>query len=100
MPKYSSRFVIQSFELRHFLRIPRPQLRNNNERQSNCDQEERKELTTGKSGNQARIRFAKIFDHDSKKRVEDEKQAGQNSVRLPHPCPHEPEDREQNDSFE
>src|SRR6266446_5834586 len=79
---------------------PAELLADSDEGEANRDQKERKELTAGKTGNQARVRLAEIFNDDPKDRVTNEEQTSQNTVRLPHPSPHEQEDPEQNHSFE
>src|SRR2546421_7182312 len=85
-------------ELRFFWKR-RSQFCDDHEGEANRDQEEGKELTAGKTANQARIRLAEIFYKDAKDRVEDEKQTGENAIRLAHSRAHEPEDREQNNAF-
>src|ERR1700730_1978890 len=77
----------------------RPQFCGNDESETDRDQKERKELAARKTGDQRGVRFAKIFNPNPKNRVANEKQAGENSVRLPHSRADQPEDREQNDSF-
>src|SRR5712692_2715554 len=85
---------------RHFLWKSRPHFRGDDQRQSDSDQEKRKELATVKTDDQARIRFAKIFDRDSKNRVANEKETGQHAVRLSQARAYEPKDREQDNSLE
>src|SRR5438309_94624 len=83
----------------HFFRKSRPHLRRDDERDADRDQEKRKELAARETGDERRIGFAKILDHDPKDRVANKKEADQNTVRLPHSCAAEPEDREQDNPF-
>src|SRR5437660_11210023 len=85
---------------RHFLWKRWPHFGGDNNRQSDGDQKKGKELATGKTGDQARIRFAKIFDRDSKDRVANKKETGQHTVRLSQARAYEPKDREQDNSLE
>src|SRR6266436_3087913 len=64
------------------------------------DRNDREEKEDELAGDGSRIRFAEIFNHNPKDRVANEKQAGENPVRLPHSRAHEPENGEQNNSFE
>src|SRR6059036_4034804 len=72
---------------RDLFRKRRPQFRDDHEGEANRDQKERKELTAGKTSNQARVRLAEIFNDDPKDRVANEEQTSQNTVRLPRPSP-------------
>src|SRR5437773_2229063 len=58
------------------------------------------ELAAGETHDQTRVGFAKIFHDDPEDGVENKKQTGQHPIRLPHSCPHEPENREENNSLE
>jgi hypothetical protein len=59
-------------------------------RGANDNQEKRKELASRERPDQFGIGLAEIFDHDSKDRVTNEKQSGQNAVGLARPRPHKP----------
>ena len=83
----------------HFFRKRRSHFTRDDKRGTDRDQEKRKELAASETGDERRIGFAKILDHDPKDRVEDKKEADQNAVRLPHSCAAEPEDREQDNPF-
>src|ERR1700730_16261245 len=98
--EHSSFVRASSFVLRHFSGKRWPHFGGDDQRQSDGDQEKRKELATGKTGDQARIRFVKIFDRDSKDRVANEKETGQHAVRLSRARAYEPKDREQDNSLE
>ena len=69
-------------------------------RDADGDQEKGKELASREMAYQLCIRLPEIFDHNAENRVTDEKQPGQNSVRLTRSRPHEPQNGEQNDPFE
>src|SRR4029077_13833386 len=69
-------------------------------RNTNGDQEKRKELAARERPDQFSIGLAEIFDHDSKDRVTNEKQSGQHPVRLARARPHKPQNRKQHDPFE
>src|SRR5438093_12768317 len=97
---HSSLFRHSSFELRHFLRKTRPQFRADNERQPDRDQEKGKKLSARETGDETRVRFAKILDHDPEDRVNDKKQSGEHAVRLAHSCADEPQNQKQDDPFE
>src|SRR5882724_2916034 len=71
-----------------------------NESNTNGDQEKRKELAARERSDQFGIGFAAVFDHDSKDRVANEKQSGQNAVWLAHARSHKPENCEQGDALE
>ena len=75
-------------------------LRCYDKRGPNDNQEEGKELAAREWPNQCSIGFPEIFHHDSKDRVTNEEQSGQNAVRLARTRPHKPQNREQYDSFE
>ena len=89
-----------AFLLRDFFRKCWPQLGNDHEAEADGDQEKREELAAGKASDQTGIRFAEIFDDDSKNRVKDKKQPSEDAVRLSHLRSHEPKNREQDDAFE
>ena len=69
-------------------------------RGANGNQEKRKELAARERPDQFGIGLAEIFDHDSKDRVTNEKQSGQNAVGLARARPHKPQNREQHDTLE
>src|SRR3954449_7143225 len=71
-------------------RITRSHFRGDDECSADENQEKRKELTSGKSANQGRVRFAEIFNDDPEDGVADEEQPGQNTVRLARPGPDKP----------
>ena len=74
--------------------------RSHDKRRANDDEEKRKELAACERPDQFGIGLAEIFDQDSKYRVANEKQSGQNAVGLTRARPHKPQNREQNDPFE
>ena len=78
----------------------RPHFRENDKGDSDHDQEEGKELAAREYSDQGRVRLAKVFDNDAKDSVANEKQSGQNAVGLTRARPDEPQDREQDNSFE
>jgi hypothetical protein len=67
---------------------------------ANHNQEERKELAARECSDQFRVGLTKVFNHDSKDRVTNEKPSGQNAVGLARARPHKPQDCEQHDSLE
>src|SRR4029077_2783132 len=69
-------------------------------RNTNGDEEKRKELAARERPDQFSIGLAKIFDHDSKDRVTNKKQPGQNAVGLARVRPHKPQNCEQHDPLE
>src|SRR5215472_8381499 len=69
-------------------------------RGTDYDQEERKELAAGERPDQFGVGFAEIFDNDSKNRVTNEKQSGENAVGLARARSHKPQNREQYDTLE
>ena len=75
-------------------------LRRHDKPGANHNQEKRKELAARERPDQFGIGLAEIFDHDSKNRVTNEKQSGQNPVRLARPRSHKPQNREQRDALE
>src|SRR5437588_6213693 len=77
----------------------RPQFSANDDSETERDQKERKELTARETGDQRGVRFAKILSYNPEDRVADEKQAGENSIRLPHARADQPKDCEEHDSF-
>src|SRR5207248_5685390 len=79
--------------------IRRPQLSADDDSETECDQKERKELAARETGDQRGVGFAKILNHNPKNRVANEKQAGENSIRLPHSRADQPKDCEEHDSF-
>src|ERR1043166_86013 len=85
---------------RHLLRICRPHLRRNDKCDADHDQKSREELTARDASNQGRVRFAKILDDDPKNRVAKKKHPGQTAVWLPRPRAQDPQNGEQEDSFE
>src|SRR6266568_4279440 len=81
----NSSFVIRASSFsRHLFGKRWSQLCHQNKRRSDCDQKEGEKLATRKTGDQARVRLAKIFDHNSEERVAHKKKSGQNSVWLSH----------------
>src|SRR5437764_1654023 len=89
-----------SFVLRHSLRIRRSPFSNDYKRDADRDQEKGKKLAPCERTDQLRIRFAEIFDDDSKNCVANEKQAGQYSIGLAGARPNKPQDRKQYEAFE
>src|ERR1700730_15711179 len=85
---------------RHLLRKRWSQFRRNNERHTDHDKKEGKELSASKAGDEGRVRFPEIFEHDSENRVANEEQTGQDAVRLAGPGADIPEDGEKHDALE
>src|SRR4029450_5188377 len=71
-----------------------------NKRDTDRNQKERKELAPCEMADQLCIGLTEVFDRDPKNRVEDKEQSSQHSVGLTCPRAHQPQNREQNDSFE
>ena len=85
--------------LRHSLWKRWSQFRHDNKGEADRDEEEGKKLAASKAADQARVRLAKIFNHNSKDRVADEKQTDQNTIGLTRPRADQPENQEKNNSF-
>ena len=71
-----------------------------NKRGANRNQEERKELAAREWANQLGIGLTEIFDNDSKDRITNEEQSGENAVGLTCARPHKPQYCEQHDTLE
>ena len=98
----SGRFFVIHASLfsRHLLGKRRSHFRGRDKPDTDCNQEERKELPACERSYQRRIGFAEIFDYDTKHRVQDKKQSRQYSVWLAGARAYEPQNREQHDPFE
>jgi hypothetical protein len=86
--------------LRHFPRIRRSRFGRCDKSDTNRNQKKGKKLAAREWANQLGVGLAEIFDDDAENRVADEKQSGQDSVRLARSRPHEPQSGEQNNPFE
>ncbi len=78
----------------------RVSLRRHDKCDTNHNQEKRKELAARERPDQFGIGLAEIFNYDSKNGVTNEKQSGQNPVRLARARSHKPQNREQRDALE
>jgi hypothetical protein len=74
--------------------------RRHDERGPDYNQKKGKELAARKRPNQCGVGLPEIFDNDSKDRVTNEEQSGENAVGLSHSRPHNPQNREQRDTLE
>jgi hypothetical protein len=101
MPPVISAFALNPLLVfRHSGWKTRVPLCRHDKRDTNDNQEKRKELASRERPDQFGIGLAEVFDHDSKDRVANEKQSGQNAVWLGHARSHKPENREQRDPLE
>src|SRR5438094_3557592 len=99
----SAVFVIRASSFSFNVHVPRKRrsrFRSHDKPDTDCNQEEQKELAAGERSYQGCIGFAEIFNYDTKQRVQNKKQSRQYSIRLAGARAHEPQNGEQNDSFE
>src|SRR5262245_55512632 len=75
-------------------------LRRHDKRGANDNQKERKELAACEWPDQFGIGLAEVFEYDSKDRVTNEKQSGENAIGLARASPHKPQNREQHHTLE